>query len=65
MEHAIHLAAGHFISTVALTAVRRLMDKMNQCEPVNSEDEDDDKDSDVAGLPDAVGKTLALATQVD
>ncbi|KIK05961.1 hypothetical protein K443DRAFT_90372, partial [Laccaria amethystina LaAM-08-1] len=42
--------AQHCVRTVALTAVRRLMDKMNQCEPVNSEDEDDDKDSDVADL---------------
>jgi hypothetical protein len=37
---------------------------MNQCEPANSEDEDDNEDGDVAGLSDAAGKVLALTAQV-
>jgi hypothetical protein len=52
MEHALHLAAKHFVEAVGPTT--------GNC-PHNSDEEDDGEEFEVA---DTIGKALALVTQV-
>lgn len=54
MEHALHLAAKHFIERVAPTSTSALLKK-------TVEDDDDETDFDVA---DTVGKALSLVMQI-
>lgn len=54
MEHALHLAAKHFIERVAPTSTSALLKK-------TVEDDDDESDFDVA---DTVGKALSLVMQI-
>jgi hypothetical protein len=54
MEHALHLAAKHFVERVAPTSTSALLKK-------TAEDDDDETDFDVA---DTVGKALSLVTQI-
>lgn len=57
MEHALHLAAKHFVEEVAPTPASALHKKAAE----DSDDEDENVEFDVA---DTVGKALALVTQV-
>jgi hypothetical protein len=54
MEHALHLAAKHFVERVAPTSTSALLKK-------TVEDNDDETDFDVANT---VGKALSLVTQI-
>jgi hypothetical protein len=55
MEHAIHVAGGHFIRTIGPTSTRT----------VTRDDEDHGEDGGVDfDVGDTVGKALALVTQV-
>lgn len=67
MEHAIHLAAGHFISKIAPSAVPKLLSGPKGATPDWGKDHDDgDTDDDTIGddLADTIGKALALVKQV-
>lgn len=64
MEHALHLAAGHFVDDISPTSSSELARKLRareQSGELNFESEDEDEEFNVA---DALGKALALITQV-
>jgi hypothetical protein len=66
MEHALHLAAGHFIDDISPTSSSELTKKLRareQSGELNSESVDEDKDEEF-DVADALGKALALVTQV-
>jgi hypothetical protein len=56
MEHALHLAAKHFVEEVAPTPASVLIK--------NATDDDDDDEVTDFDVADTVGKALALVTQV-
>lgn len=56
MEHALHLAAKHFVEEVAPTPASVLLKNMA--------DEDEDEESTDFEVADTAGKALALVTQV-
>jgi hypothetical protein len=56
MEHALHLAAKHFVERVAPTSASALLKKTAE-----EDDDDDETDFDVA---DTIGKALSLVTQI-
>lgn len=60
MEHALHLAAGHFVDDTPPTSSSELTKKLRARE-LDSDSADEDEEFDVA---DALGKALALVTQV-
>lgn len=60
MEHALHLAAGHFVDDISPTSSSELTKKLWARE-LDSDSADEDEEFDVA---DALGKALALVTQV-
>ncbi|EDR05966.1 uncharacterized protein LACBIDRAFT_329145 [Laccaria bicolor S238N-H82] len=57
--------AQRHVHTVALTAAHCLVDKMTQCEPVNSEDEEDNKDDNVDDPKVSPSMHLPLQNAVD
>jgi hypothetical protein len=59
MEHALHLAAKHFVERVAPTSASALLKKT--AEEDDDDDDDDETDFDVA---DTIGKALSLVTQI-
>ena len=76
MEHAVHLAAGHFIKGVAPTSGQALLHKvkdafkgadMDDMEEYDGDMEENGGDDELPDLVfevgDAVGKALALVTQ--
>lgn len=60
MEHALHLAAKHFVEEVAPTPASALHKKAGQAE----DDDDDDDESVEFDIGDTIGKALAFVAQV-